>query len=115
MNITGVRTALVCAVTMNMTFAHGSSDLDELNKKLDEYEQRIEALERKDAEATRTHGAAEYSRRKTTNNQFNPAISVIIDGFYASYENEPEDYHIPGFALGGEAELSPEGFSLGHS
>ena len=40
---------------------------------------------------------------------------MIIDGVYASYKNNPEDYQIPGFALGGEAELSPEGFSLGHS
>ncbi|MBT8130158.1 MAG: TonB-dependent receptor [Gammaproteobacteria bacterium] len=116
MNISVVRTALVCAVSMNISFAHGSSDLDELNKKLDKYEQRIEALERKDAETARSQsGSTEYSRRKTTNNQFNPAISVIIDGVYASYKNNPEDYQIPGFALGGEAELSPEGFSLGHS
>ncbi|UCB53937.1 MAG: TonB-dependent receptor [Thiotrichales bacterium] len=116
MNITVVRTALACAVCMNMGFAHGSSDIDELNKKLDEYERRIEALETKDAETARAKsGSAEYSRRKTTNNQFNPAISVILDGVYASYKNNPEDYQIPGFALGGEAELSPEGFSLGHS
>lgn len=116
MNIKVVQTVLACAVSMNMAYAHGSSDLDELNKQLDEYEQRLEALERKNAEAARTQtGAAEYSRRKTTNNQFNPAVSVIIDGVYASYKNNPEDYRIPGFALGGEAELSPEGFSLGHS
>lgn len=116
MNISGARTALACAVCMNMSIAHGATDIDELNKKLDEYEQRIESLERKDAETRRTQGnATEYSRRKTTNNQFNPTISVIIDGIYASYKNNPEDYHIPGFALGGEAELSPEGFSLGHS
>ena len=116
MNISVLRTALACAVTMNMTVAHGSSDLDELNKKLDDYEQRIKALERKDAETARIRDAAtDYSRRKTTNNQFNPAISVIIDGVYASYKNNPDEYRIPGFALGGEAELSPEGLSLGHS
>ena len=114
-DISVVRTVLACAACTNMGFAHGSSDID-LNKKLDEYEQRIEALESKDAETARTQSVpAEYSRRKNANNQFNPAISVIIDGIYASYKNNPEDYRIPGFALGGEAELSPEGFSLGHS
>ena len=46
---------------------------------------------------------------------FNPAISIILDGIYASYSNDPAEYNIPGFMLGGEAGLSPEGFSLGHS
>jgi hypothetical protein len=111
-----VRTALACAVSLNITFAHGAADIDELNKKLDEYEQRIESLERKDAETGRDRSSSsDYSRRKTTSNQFNPAISVIIDGVFASYSNDPEDYRIPGFALGGEAELAPEGISLGHS
>jgi hypothetical protein len=116
MNIKFVQTALAGAVSMSMVSAHGATDIDELNKKLEEYEQRIESLENIQAE-DRPYGsrASEYSRRKTTNNQFNPAISVIIDGVYASYKNDPEDYNIPGFALGGEAELSPEGFSLGHS
>jgi hypothetical protein len=116
MNIYGVQAALACAVSLSMATAHGATDTDELNKKLDEYEQRIESLEKKQAVSGSSYsGTTEYSRRKTTNNLFNPAISVIIDGVYASYKNDPEDYNLPGFALGGEAELAPEGFSLGHS
>jgi hypothetical protein len=116
MNITSLQAALACAVAMNVAIAYGATDIDELNKKLDEYEQRIESLESKQAEDRLSDSrTSEYSRRKTTSNQFNPAISVIIDGVYASYKNNPEDYRIPGFALGGEAELAPEGFSLGHS
>jgi len=49
------------------------------------------------------------------NNTFNPAVTVILDGVYASYKNDPDDYKIPGFVLGGEAGLADEGFSLGHS
>jgi hypothetical protein len=45
---------------------------------------------------------------------FDPQFSVILDGRYASYDNNPEDFAIPGFSLGGEAELPGEGFSLGH-
>jgi hypothetical protein len=109
-------TALACAVSMNMAFAQGAVDTDELDKKLEEYEQRIESLERKEAESADEQGqAVGYNRRKTVNNRYNPAISVIIDGVYASYDNDPEDYRIPGFALGGEAELAADGFSLGHS
>jgi len=115
MNLFSVQAALASAVVVSASVSHGATDADELNKKLDDYEQRIEALER-DAKATEpAPGNVDYFRRKTTNNQFNPAISVILDGFYASYKNNPEDYRIPGFALGGEAELAPEGFSLGHS
>ena len=53
--------------------------------------------------------------RRVSDNAFNPAISVILDGVYASYKNNPKDYALPGYTLGGEAGLAPEGFSLGHS
>ncbi len=52
---------------------------------------------------------------RVSNNAFNPAISLIIGGVYTSYNNDPEDYALPGYALGGEAELGAAGFSLGHS
>jgi len=50
-----------------------------------------------------------------TSNAFNPAISLILDGRFASFENEAEGYELPGFMLGGEAGLGAEGFSVGHS
>jgi hypothetical protein len=45
-------------------------------------------------------------------NEFNPAISLILDGQFSSYSNDPEDYEISGFPLDEEAELTAEGFSL---
>ncbi|MGH1539199.1 MAG: hypothetical protein ACRBHB_02145 [Arenicella sp.] len=45
---------------------------------------------------------------------FNPKFSAILDGRYANYDNDPEEYELPGFSLGGEAELPESGFSLGH-
>ena len=116
MKISSIGTVLTCAVSINVSTAYAASDIDELNRKLDEYERRIESLENEQSETKHADiGTSGYSRRRTTDNRFNPAISVIIDGVYASYKTNPEDYRIPGFALGGEAELSPEGFSLGHS
>ncbi len=44
---------------------------------------------------------------------FNPALGVIFQGQAWSYENDPDDYKIPGFPLGGEAGPLPEGFALG--
>ncbi len=50
-----------------------------------------------------------------TTNAFNPAMSLILDGRFATFDNDPEAYELPGFMLGGEAGLGAEGFALGHS
>lgn len=50
-----------------------------------------------------------------TSNAMNPAMSLILDGQFSRYDRDPEAYELPGFALGGEAGLAAEGFSLGHS
>lgn len=55
------------------------------------------------------------SYAQDTANAFNPQISLILDGQYASYCNDGDEYELPGFTLGGEAGLPEEGFSLGHS
>jgi hypothetical protein len=46
-------------------------------------------------------------------NEFNPAVSLILDGRYSDLDYD--DLKLPGFQIGGEAELPDEGFSLGHS
>ena len=46
--------------------------------------------------------------------EFNPDISLILDGRYVSYDND-SDYELPGFMLGGEAGLGEKGFQLGHN
>ena len=48
-------------------------------------------------------------------NSFNPAISVILNGTYAQFDNDPANYAIPGFALGEEVGPGEEGFSIGES
>lgn len=48
----------------------------------------------------------------TGSNTFNPALSVIFQGQAWAYDNDPEDYYIPGFPLGGEAGLASEGLAL---
>ncbi len=40
---------------------------------------------------------------------------MILDGRYASFDNDPENYELPGFALGGEAGLGEKGLSVGHT
>jgi len=43
---------------------------------------------------------------------FNPAISLILMGRYANFDNDPENYAIPGVTLAEETDPGPEGFSL---
>ena len=48
-------------------------------------------------------------------NTSNPAIGVIFQGQVWSYSDDPDDYQIPGFPLGGEAGPLPEGLALGET
>jgi hypothetical protein len=47
-------------------------------------------------------------------NNFNPEISLILDGRYGAFDNDT-DYELPGFMLGGEAGRGEEGFYIGHN
>jgi len=85
---------------------------DDMLLRMQALEQRIQEME--SGQETKQSKSLSPDRR-VSNNAFNPAISVILDGVYASYRNNPEDYSLPGYTLGGEAELAAEGFSLGHS
>ncbi|MGM0563229.1 MAG: hypothetical protein ACQES2_02770 [Pseudomonadota bacterium] len=46
--------------------------------------------------------------------EFNPAISLILDGRYTDYD-EDLSLELPGFIQGGEAGLPDRGFSTGHN
>lgn len=63
--------------------------------------------------ATPLAGAATYSG--ITSNEFNPAISLILNGKFSRFDNDPQDYALPGFALAEETGPGEEGFSLGES
>ena len=51
----------------------------------------------------------------TGSSSSNPAIGVIFQGQVWSYDDDPDDYEIPGFPLGGEAGPLPEGLALGET
>lgn len=105
---TGIHAALILLGTIvacvpGLSSAAGSDDID---RKLDDIDRRLHQLEEEDRHADDS-GHLDKA--------LNPAISVILEGVYASYKNDPEDYNLPGFMSGGDAGLTPEGFSLGHS
>ncbi len=125
--------ALVAALPWN-TAAATEPGVDSLRAELAalkaDYETRIRALEarlaRQDAllraegaaappgQTQRSAGAA-TTTASARGNAFNPQISLILDGRMASFDRDPEGYHLPGFMLGGEAGLFEEGMSIGHT
>ena len=121
-------------------FAAGEAGIqalrDELRLIKETYEQRIEALERRLAQAETLAGKAEELATQahaagraqsvaqpapstpTSVSAFNPAISLILSGMYASQKVDPAShpYRIDGFAPSlGEVAPPPRGFSLGES
>lgn len=83
----------------------------ELQQIRQEYEQRIKALEQEQVNANTpavTPGPA-------PSNAFNPDISLVLDGRFASYQQNPDNYRLPGFTLGDEGGLAREGFAIGES
>jgi hypothetical protein len=96
-----------------------------------DYEARIEALEKRLAEAeakagkaqqeataageqaSQARGAATAVSQQIRPNAFNPAISLILQGRYANLSQDPATYEIGGFVpSGGEVDPGKRGFSL---
>lgn len=129
-------TLLTVSLVFGTDAAHAAdAEIDalraELNDLRTDYEARIANLERRLAVAEQNalqantrvaqldapaSQALPASRGDSTGNSaFNPAIGVIFQGQAWNYDNDPEDYSIPGFPLGGEAGLAGEGLSLGET
>ncbi|MBL4679909.1 MAG: carbohydrate porin [Pseudomonadales bacterium] len=127
-------TAAITATILNSSLVFAESETESIKQQLNalkkDYEQRIHALEARllkteenakqaNTKAQQVEGKLEQSNTSrsalTSRNNFNPAISLILDGRYGSFGNDPEAYELPGFALGGEAGLGDKGLSLGHS
>ncbi len=94
-----------------------------------EYEARIQALETRLEQAEGNVHAAQQSAAQaqaavatpvpaspsSAANAFNPAVSAILTGTYGQFSQDPDNYAIPGFALGEETGPGERGFSLGES
>lgn len=57
-----------------------------------------------------------FAQGKISGTEFNPAISLILDGRYTQFDEKVlSAYELPGFMVGGEAGLPSKGFSTGHN
>lgn len=110
-----ILSAAITAALLNSSPIFAASKTESIQQQLDalkkDYEQRIQALETRSP--TSKHSASLSA--SSGNRSFNPAISLILDGRSGSFDNDPEDYELLGFALAGEAGLGEKGLSVGHS
>ena len=134
MNKKIVSAAIAAALAIPMGgYAAESTNIDELKQMLldmkQQHEQQIKALEKRVQKAEARAIAAEkksattedkvaevktqvQSKSSANNNSFNPAISLVLQGGLATYSKDPEEYHLEGMPLGGEAGLYDEGLAL---
>ncbi|WP_369177381.1 hypothetical protein [Candidatus Thiodubiliella endoseptemdiera] len=124
----------IATTLFNSTFVFANSETEAIKQQLDtlkkDYERRIQTLEvrllKTEENAKQANSKAQEvqvalkqnntaQKISSGKNNFNPAISVILDGRYANFDNDPEDYELPGFALGPESGLGEKGFSVGHT
>jgi hypothetical protein len=63
--------------------------------------------------AVTSTGVYSATTEKISSNEFNPAISLILDGRYTDIDTS--ELELPGFQLGGEAGLPENGFATGHN
>lgn len=126
--------AVIAVTLLNPGQVFAGTETEAIKKQLEslkqEYGQAILALEarllktelalqqanqRTQAVAVQLEQSKPTAKAARRDNNFNPAVSLILDGRYASFDNDPEHYELPGFAKGNEAGLGARGLSLGHS
>jgi hypothetical protein len=126
--------ALALALAFNLPLgaqAQSTEDIENIRKQVkelkDDYENRIQGLEKrlKDAEqsATAAQRSASQAEARTqsvapkqaSQNAFNPAISLILDGTYGNFKQDPTKYAITGFQPSGATSPGDRSFSLGES
>ena len=76
-------------------------------------EAQISAMESKAHDADREHESTARAVRPASDNAFNPAIGVVLNGMFSQYS--ADEFEIPGFPIGHESERAADGLSLGHS
>ncbi|PWT71369.1 MAG: hypothetical protein C5B46_08275 [Proteobacteria bacterium] len=131
-----IASAVGCLAPLSAA-AQSEDDLEQIRKEIRElkesYESRIQALEKRlkqaeEAAASAQSAAAQSSAAQAAAvappqpsggaggaNAFNPAISVILDGTYRNYSQDPNTRGVTGFLPPGQAGLADRGFNLDES
>jgi hypothetical protein len=123
-NLTAAAVALAFAGPAPAQDAGLAGIREEIKQMKDAYERRIQALEKRLAEAEAKAGRAEQSAAKAetvavqatsrpaSEGAFNPAVSLVLQGTYASTSQDPNTFRITGFVPSG-GEVGPPKRSFG--
>ena len=131
---------LLVLIWLPFVAAADNTELESIRQQIEalrnEYESRIEALENRleqaESQAREAGAEAERARQQTETaatgiaatepaatgtlqqkiNAFNPAITAVLQGSFNSYSEDPKDYAVSGFQLGGESGLPAQGLTL---
>ena len=76
-------------------------------------EAQISAMESRAKESDREPATAAPAARPASDNAFNPAIGVVLNGLVSGHS--ADEFEIHGFPTGHESEPAADGLSLGHS
>lgn len=117
-------TTLVTLLSSTPTLASSDKDIKALSLEIQQmkqaYESRIHELESRlskmESEKTtimQTKTTPAPSAKPTTDNSFNPAVGIILNGKYSSFSEGESD--IKGFGTPGEGARGEEGFKIGES
>lgn len=140
-NLRPVAIATILALTASPVLAQGASELATIRQQIQDLQNRKAEDEKRIADLESRLARAEAAVRNVPpavamatpspsatapasaptrgpgnlSNAFNPAIGAILNGTYGQYDRKPDDYSIPGFALGEETGPGTRGFGLGES
>jgi hypothetical protein len=134
MNRSLLAAAVAAALAVPLSVkAADSADMAELKRMIEQmrqqHAQQIQALEQRVQRAEERAAAAEdtaqltetqvadvaqqvQAKQRSGDNSFNPALSLVLQGGFASYSQDPQAFHFEGMPLGGEAGLQDEGLAL---
>lgn len=131
-SLLGAAVAATLAAPLS-TSAADNADMAEVKRMIlemkQQHTQQLQALEQRVQKAEARAAAAEEKAQSTEgkivaveeqvqakprsgDNSFNPAISLVLQGGFASYSQDPEEFHLEGMPLGGEAGLHDEGLAM---
>ena len=111
---TNIFAAIMTIAILNTPSSFAANDVKALEKRIRALENQLQNVEQANIENYRL-GLNASRAVADDKKSFNPAISLILNGRYANFANDPETYELPGFMLGNEAGLGEKGFSIGHT
>ncbi|MET0067050.1 MAG: hypothetical protein ABW076_11965 [Candidatus Thiodiazotropha sp.] len=104
MQMTKIALALTLSLPALSAFADTTqTQLEQQQQQIQELRKRLQAIE---------EGTVDEKPREASDNRFNPAISLVLQGGLVDYSEDPEEFHLQGMPLGGEAGLHEQGLAL---